>query len=163
MADGDGRNGVWLAEQGYRVTAVDSSSVGLAKARRLADSRGVGLETRVADLADFDLGEAAWDGIVSIFCHLPAGLRRDLHRRVVRALRPGGVLLLEAYTPRQLGFATGGPSTTELMMELESLRDELDGLELEHAVETERAVHEGRLHHGRGAVVQLLAVKKHPD
>ena len=119
LGEGEGRNGVWLAEQGYRVTAVDSSSVGLAKARRLAEARGVSLETVAADLAEYDLGEVAWDGIVSIFCHVPMDLRRDLHSRVVRALRPGGAFLLEAYTPRQLALATGGPPTAELMMDPE--------------------------------------------
>ena len=110
LGEGEGRNGVHLASLGYAVTGVDGSEVGLAKARRLAEARGVVLDTVVADLATFDLGEQRWQGIVSIFVHLPSALRADLYPRVVRALAPGGVLLLEAYTPRQHGIGgVGGP------------------------------------------------------
>jgi SAM-dependent methyltransferase len=158
LAEGEGRNAVWLARQGYDVTAVDASAVGLEKARVLAAEHAVEIHTVHADLADYDISLASWHGIVSIFCHLPASLRRRLHQQVVAGLEPGGVFLLEAYTPRQLEFATGGPPTTELMMELSVLRDELAGLELVHARELQREVHEGRYHNGTGAVVQVLGV-----
>ncbi|MFA7095297.1 MAG: methyltransferase domain-containing protein [Gammaproteobacteria bacterium] len=160
LAEGEGRNAVWLARQGYHVTAVDASAVGLAKARRLAAAHDVEIEAIHADLTHFELGENRWDGIVSIFCHLPPALRAKVHAAVVAALKPGGVLLLEAYTPRQLQFRTGGPPTAEMMMTLESLTEELRGLAFRHALELEREVHEGTFHHGRGAVVQLIAVKE---
>lgn len=159
LAAGEGRNAVHLATLGHAVLAVDASAVGLAKAARLANSRAVPLETRVADLATFEIEANGWDAIVSIFCHVPAPLRQDLHRRVVAGLKPGGHLILEAYTPRQLEFRTGGPPVVELMMTLADLMGELAGLELIHAQETEREVLEGRLHVGRGAVVQVVAVK----
>jgi 2-polyprenyl-3-methyl-5-hydroxy-6-metoxy-1,4-benzoquinol methylase len=159
LAEGEGRNAVWLAQQGYDVTAVDASSVGLAKARRLAESQGVRVNWVHADLAAFDIGQQHWDVIVSIFCHLPAALRTSLHQACVAGLRPGGMFLLEAYTPRQLAFATGGPPTAELMMDSQTLRTELDGLQFVHLLETEREIHEGQLHHGMGAVVQLLAAR----
>jgi SAM-dependent methyltransferase len=104
LGEGEGRNAVWLAAQGHEVTAVDASGVGLRKAQRLAAERGVTIATVHADLAAFDIEPGTWDGIVSIFCHLPPALRADVHRRCVAGLRPGGVLLLEAYTPRQLGM-----------------------------------------------------------
>lgn len=160
LAEGEGRNAVWLAKQGFRVTGIDASAVGLAKARKLADAAGVVIETVHADLADADLGEARWDGIVSIFCHLPPPLRKSVHRRVVRALKPGGLFLLEAYTPQQLQFGTGGPPSAELMMDLVSLGEELSGLRIEHGIELEREVYEGRFHSGRGAVVQFIARKQ---
>jgi SAM-dependent methyltransferase len=159
LGEGEGRNAVHLAGLGHAVLAVDASAVGLAKAERLARSRGVVVETRVSDLADLEIAAGSWDLVVSIFCHVPAALRRELHRRVVAGLRPGGRFILEAYTPRQLEFRTGGPPVAELMMDLEDLRIELAGLALVHAVELEREVLEGRLHVGRGAVVQVVGVR----
>jgi SAM-dependent methyltransferase len=159
IAEGEGRNSVFLAEQGYQVLAVDSSSVGLAKAQRLAAERGVSIETQVADLAEFPVGENAWDGVVSIFCHLPPPVRKALHAKLVAGLRSGGVLVLESYTPRQLEFKTGGPPVAEMMVTLDDLREELTGLEFRHAQEIDRDVLEGLLHTGTGAVVQLIAAK----
>ncbi|MCB0289880.1 MAG: class I SAM-dependent methyltransferase, partial [Calditrichaeota bacterium] len=125
LAEGEGRNGVYLAQQGCRVTGVDSSAVALQKAQNLAAERGVQLTTLHRNLSELEIEPAAWDAVVSIFCHLPAPLRASLHRQVVQGLRPGGCLLLEAYTPRQLEFRTGGPPTIELMMDLKTLRQEL--------------------------------------
>ena len=157
LAEGEGRNAVFLAEQGFQVTAVDQSSVGLAKATRLAAERGVEIDTLVADLGDFQIEPKAWDGIVSIFAHVPPPVRRHIHRQVVAGLRPGGVLLLEAYRPAQLEYKTGGPPVAELMMDLDGLRNELEGLEFDYAAETVRDIQEGPLHHGEGAVVQVRA------
>ncbi len=159
LGEGEGRNAVFLAGRGFRVTGVDSSAVGLAKARQLAGKQGVVIETIVADLAEFELGEARWHGIVSIWCHTPPELRRRLHRAAVAALEPEGVVLLEAYTPKQLDYKTGGPPSAELLMTLATLREELDGLEFLHACETVREVHEGRYHKGPSAVVQVIARK----
>jgi hypothetical protein len=90
---------------------------------------------------------------------LPSALRRDVHRQVVNALRPGGVLVLEAYTPSQLALRTGGPPDPDMMPTLALLRDELTGLDFELARECERMIHEGTGHNGRSAVVQLVAVR----
>jgi SAM-dependent methyltransferase len=158
LAEGEGRNAVFLAGRGLQVTAVDSSRVGLAKAAQLAREKRVHVETVHADLADFPIEAASWDLIVSIFCHVPPSLRADLHRRVAAGLRPGGMFLLEAYTPTQLAYGTGGPPTAELTVDLPSLRRELAELRLTHALETVREIHEGRFHSGPGAVVQVLAV-----
>jgi SAM-dependent methyltransferase len=159
IADGEGRNGVFLATLGYDVTSVDASSVGLAKAQGLAAERGVRIATVVADLADYVISPGSWQGIVSIFCHLPPALRRRVHEQVVRGLAPDGVYVLEAYSVQQLRHGTGGPTSTELLPTLEALRAELAGLDLLHAVEIERDIHEGALHHGPSAVVQVLARK----
>jgi SAM-dependent methyltransferase len=159
LGEGEGRNAVFLAGRGFEVTAVDGSRVGLAKTERLADERQVTVATVWADLADFPIEPASWNLIVSIFCHVPLGLRADLHRRVVEGLRPGGMFLLEAYNPGQIEYGTGGPPTPDLMMDLTTLKQELAGLRLIHALETVRDVREGRFHSGPGAVVQILAVK----
>jgi SAM-dependent methyltransferase len=157
LGDGEGRNGVFLASLGYEVVAVDQSAIGLAKARRLAEDRGVRLQTRQADLRDYVIEPGAWAGIVSIFCHLPPEIRVPLHAAVVDGLRPGGVFVLEAYTPSQLGRGTGGPPCAEMMVTLDDLNRELAGLEFEHARELERVVREGMCHTGLASVVQLVA------
>ncbi len=159
LCEGEGRNGVYLAQQGCEVTAVDASPVGLGKARQLAAERGVHIHTFVSDLEHFQIGVDTWDAIVSIFCHVPPDIRARLHHRCIEGLKPGGVLVLEAYTPRQLEYGTGGPPVAELTMRLEALQQELDGLELIHAAELDREIVEGKYHTGKGAVVQIVACK----
>jgi SAM-dependent methyltransferase len=162
LGEGEGRNAVFLARAGWRVIAVDRSRVGLHKAAVLAARHGVPVAACVADLAAFPLPATRFDLIVSIFCHFPRELRRRVHGAAVRALRPGGMLVLEAYTPRQLTFGTGGPSVPELLATVEDLRADLAGLTFLIARECERDVIEGRFHGGRGAVVQVLAVREAP-
>ncbi len=157
LAEGEGRNAVHLATLGHRVTAVDQSEVGLAKARRLAGARGVEIETVLADLAKYSITAGAWTGIIATFAHLPPALRRRVHRDVVAGLQPGGVFILEAYTPAQLAFGTGGPKDPERLMTLAALREELSGLDFLIARELERDISEGAGHTGRAAVVQVLA------
>jgi len=159
LGEGEGRNAVWLAGQGFDVTGVDASRVGLDKGLRLAKDRGVTIQVVHADLSDYAVEPAAWNVIVSIFCHLPPALRCTLHADAVAGLKPGGMFLLEAYTPAQLGMGTGGPPTLERMMDLETLRIELAGLKFVHARELERTVHEGDYHNGSGAVVQIVGIK----
>ena len=156
LAEGEGRNAVFLAEQGFTVVAVDQSAVGLQKAERLAASKGVRISTIQADLADYRIEPDHWDGIVSIWCHLPAPLRAQVHHQVVAGLKPGGVYVLEAYTPDQLRHGAGGPPTPDLLVKLSDLRGELQGLVLTHAVESERIVNEGHTHAGLSAVVQVV-------
>ena len=160
LAEGEGRNAVFLAKQGYTVTAVDGSQVGLSKAGKLAEENGVEIELIHADLAEFDLGTDAWDGIVSIFCPLPADLRTALHRKVVAGLKPNGVFLLEAYRPEQLQYGTGGGKSADTMTTKDSLLADLAGLRFIRLQELERNVVEGIYHTGLGAVVQAIAVKE---
>lgn len=162
LAEGEGRNGVYLAGLGYRVTGVDASAVGLRKAQSLAAQRGVSLETVVSDLGEYVISPGAWDAVICIFCHLPMPLRRRVHRAAVEGLRPGGVLVLEAYTPAQLALRTGGPPVRELLYTAEELREDFAGLELPILRELERDVVEGSLHRGRAAVVQVLGRKPAP-
>jgi SAM-dependent methyltransferase len=157
LGEGQGRNAVHLATLGHAVTAVDQSPVGLARARELAASMGVALTTVAADLADFDLGRTPWSGIISIFCHLPSALRRSLYPRCAAALAPGGVLILEAYTPDQLEYGTGGPKELDLLSTLAEMGSLLPGLELEIGRELVREIREGSHHHGLGSVVQVVA------
>jgi SAM-dependent methyltransferase len=160
LAEGEGRNAVFLAKQGYSVTAVDASLVGLNKARKLAKENGVVVEFILADLADYVLGENKWDGIVSIFCPLPSSLRKQLHKKVEAGLKRNGVFLIEAYTPDQLKHGTGGGNSVDVMQSKESLNLELTGLVFKYLIELERDVIEGSYHTGIGAVVQAIASKE---
>ena len=141
------------------MVAVDQSEVGLAKARRLAAGRGLTVETVRADLANFPIEPGDWAGIVSIFCHLPRRVRVPLYAAAVRGLRPGGVLVLEAYTPGQLGRGTGGPQDPDMLVSLAGLTEELAGLEFVHARELEREVREGAFHTGVASVVQVVGLR----
>ena len=160
LAEGEGRNAVWLAQQGHAVTAVDASSAGLEKAKRLARERKVRITRVCADLASYAIEPDAWQGIVSIFAHVPAAVRQRVHAGVLTGLAPGGVLLLEAYRPQQLGRGTGGPPDDERMLDLERLRPELGALEWLLARELDRDVVEGRCHTGAASVVQLVARRR---
>lgn len=159
LAEGEGRNGVFLARQGFEVVAVDSSAVGLQKAQQLAAENNVQITTIVADLAQFDIAENSFDGVISIFCHLPPPVRSRLHRQAVAGLKPGGTLILEGYTPDQLSYGTGGPPVKELMLTLDILQKDFADLKHLHKTETTREILEGNLHTGTGAVVQFIARK----
>ena len=157
LGEGEGRNSAYLAGLGHRVLAVDQSEVGLAKAKRLAADRGQSIETACADLEHFTIEPGAWAGIVSIFCHLPRRIRVPLYATAVRGLQPGGVFVLEAYTPSQIGRGTGGPKDPDMLPTLADLTLELPGLDFVHARELEREVREGAYHTGLASVVQVLA------
>lgn len=159
LAEGEGRNAVFLARQGYDVTAVDSSIVGLEKARKLAEEQGVSIHCLHADLADVDLGQEQWDGIVSIYCPMPSSLQSIIFPRIIHGLKPGGVFLLEAYTPDQLRYGTGGGNDADTMMTADKLRSALSGFHFSHLAELEREVVEGMYHTGLAAVVQAIAIK----
>lgn len=160
LAEGEGRNAVFLAERGHDVTAVDLSEVGLSNARALATERGVEIRTVCADLADYDPGVSCWAGIVSIWAHVPPAVREQLHAKCVRALSPGGAFVLEAYSPRHLDRpGQGGPPSAALLMTPEALRRELAGLTFERCEEVDRDITEGRYHRGPSSTVQLLAFR----
>ena len=160
LAEGEGRNAVFLASQGHDVTAVDQSKRGLEKTKELGTEFGVEITTIEADLNDFQIEPASWDGIISISAHLPPSLRKDVHQQVVSGLKAGGVFILEAYTEKQLDMpGIGGPPANqkEMFMSLPELKVELTGLNLVVAREIERHFDEGERHQGLSAVVQIVA------
>ena len=159
LGEGEGRNAVYLGSLGHRVTAVDSSSVGLEKASLLARKQGVTIQTIEADLDDYLITPGSFQAIVSIFCHLPPAVQAGLHKRACEGLAPGGVFLLEGYSKKQINYDTGGPRRIEMLMDLEQLKQELEPLDLSHAILTEREIREGSYHRGTGAVVQIIGTK----
>ena len=157
LAEGEGRNAVWLAQQGFTVSAIEQSEKGVGKTLRLALQRGVIVMAERGELETFHIQPNSWDLVVSIYAHTPQELRRKLHRQVVAGLKPGGVFVLEAYTPAQIANNTGGPKDVSLMPTAELLRSELAGLVFDHIEEVERDVVEGSLHTGTAHVVQVVA------
>jgi 2-polyprenyl-3-methyl-5-hydroxy-6-metoxy-1,4-benzoquinol methylase len=157
LAEGEGRNAVFLAKMGYSVTAVDLSKVGLEKAQKLAEKHHVKIDFIHGDLSTFELGKCQWDAVVSIFCHLPESVRQSLHSRIITSLKPNGVYLVEGYTPEQLRYHTGGPSKSDMMLSKAILTSELSALDFIHLQELERKVIEGTKHTGLAHVVQAIA------
>ncbi len=160
VADGEGRNGVWLAQQGLKVLSVEASKVALVKAKKLADERGAMLDFELADLAHWQWGENRFDVVAAIFIQFaPPGLREQMLEDIKRCLKPGGLLLLQGYTPRQLEYKTGGPSTAENLYTEAFLRDTFSDMEWLHFAEHDREIREGAGHSGMSALIDLVARK----
>jgi SAM-dependent methyltransferase len=158
VADGEGRNSAWLAGQGLLVDAFDASPVGVAKARRLAAARGVQVRHGVASVDDWEWPERAYDAVAAIFVQFaPPPMRGRMFERILRALRPGGVLLLEGYSLGQLAHRTGGPRVPDQLYTVERLREELSAFAIETLREHEQELDEGPRHSGLSAVIDVVA------
>ena len=160
LAEGEGRNAVFMAQQGFHATGVDSSAVGMHKAQGLAEQHQVDITTRVADLQEFDLGVEEWDVIAGIYCHVPSKIRQRILADIPRALKPGGYAIFECYTPLQPQFHSGGPHSADLFYTREMFHQAFhDKLHVVRNTELIRNVREGRYHTGDGAVVQFIGQK----
>jgi len=160
VADGEGRNGVWLAEQGLEVMSVDASPVAQAKAQRLAQQRGVKMRFAQVDMMNWDGGGETFDVVVAIFVQFVGpDLRPQQFANLKRFLKPGGMLLLQGYTPRQLDYKTGGPSQVENLYTEALLREAFADMNILHLAEHDDIIHEGAGHSGMSALVDLVARK----
>ncbi len=158
VADGEGRNSVWLAKRGFAVEAFDIAEVGVAKARRLAEREGVQVDFHVADCDGFAWREQRYDGIAAIFVQFAdPPMRARLFAHCIAALKPGGVLVLQGYTPKQLDYRTGGPPQVEHLYTEAMLREAFAALEIVELREYEADVNEGSGHRGRSALIGLVA------
>ncbi len=161
VADGEGRNGVWLAQQGLDVLSLDASPVALDKARKLAQQRGVAMRFEQVDLMQWDGGEDRFDVVVAIFIQfVPPGQREQLFERIKRYLKPGGLLLLQGYTPRQLEYRTGGPSQAENLYSEDLLRNSFGDMDILQLREHDDVIREGAGHSGMSALIDLVAINK---
>ena len=156
--DGEGRNGVWLAEQGLDVVTVDLSEAGVNKARRLAEKRGVRIDAIQADLTTWAWPVGEFDIVAAIFLHLPPEIRRTIHRNMLAALKPGGLLILEAFRPEHVQYrekygSKGGPPGVEMLFSEAMLREDFQDAEVVELQSTEVDLKEGSNHWGLGAVV----------
>ena len=162
LGDGEGRNGVFLAELGLEVTSVDLSEVGLSKARELAVKRRVSIQTVQADLKHYEITPESQDLIVSIYCHLPDAIRKLVHSRAEKALKLGGLFILEAFHHSQLKYQSGGPKTTELLYDLDALIGDFRALQILEAFDGLCYLDEGVRHSGLGHIVRLVLQKSQP-
>lgn len=162
VADGEGRNAVWLAEQGLDVTATELSPVAIEKAEALAASRGVKVDFALADALNWIYPDEAFDLVVAVFIQFAApDERAALFGRLQRTLRPGGRIVLQGYTPKQLEYRTGGPSAVDNLYTAALLRETFASLEIERLDEYEDVLDEGSAHCGRSALIGMVARK--PD
>lgn len=162
IACGEGRNSVWLARQRCRVLGIDISPLALKKAAALAEKEGVELELQRADVRDWAWAPAAFDAVVSIFIQFAAPAERTrLFEGLKTTLKPGGVLVLQGYTPRQVEYRTGGPPDVAHMYTREMLEQAFAGLQFLHLREHEDVLAEGTKHVGRSALIDLVA--RRPD
>jgi SAM-dependent methyltransferase len=160
VADGEGRNGVWLAEQGLQVVSLDFSEAAQEKAATLAKERNVAITLVRADVHAWDYPEAAFDVVVEIFTQFSSPADRARKWAGMRkALKPGGLLIVQGYTPKQLQYGTGGPKEIENLYTRAMLEDAFDGLREVTIVEEELQMQEGAGHHGMSAVISLVARK----
>ena len=160
LSEGEGRNAVFLASRGLEVVCVDISAVALEKAKRLAKSRGVEITTIVCDLEDFEPEERRYGSVVSISAHLPSRVRHRLYPLIEQSLRPGGTIVLEAYSENQLSRDTGGPKDLDMLMTVDKLHREFPNCEPLLLRDIEREVSEGEGHTGMASVVQFIARRK---
>ncbi len=159
LAEGEGRNAVFLASLGLDVLGVDGSEVGLEKAQKLAASKGVEIKTEIADLATYEPPANFYGSVVSISAHLPSDVRRRLYPSVEQSLKLGGIILLEAYSKSQLSRDTGGPKDPDMLMTAVDIVKEFPNCEVILCHEIEREVVEGEFHTGLASVVQFIGRK----
>jgi SAM-dependent methyltransferase len=160
VADGEGRNGVWLAEQGLEVLSIDFSPAAQRKAQALAGERGVAIATECVDVHRWSYPAAAFDVVVEIFTQFSTPTERaDKWAGMRRALKPGGLLVVMGYTPKQLAYGTGGPKELDQIYTRAMLSEAFAGFRDMRFVEEEREIHEGTSHGGMSAVIGLTARK----
>ena len=160
IADGEGRNSVFMSEKGVQVTAMDSSSIGIAKAQKLAGSRSVEVNFQHADLLEWQWEVNTYDLVAAIFIQFAGpDFRAKIFAGMIKTLVPGGILLLHGYTPRQLEYGTGGPSKASLLYTKEMLSEVFKTMEIIRLEEYNRKIQEGAGHSGMSALIDLIARK----
>jgi SAM-dependent methyltransferase len=163
VADGEGRNSVWLAGLGHRVDAFDIAEVGVAKAQKLAAEKQVSVNFSVADCDSFAWPQDAYDGVAAIFVQFAEPSLRDrLFLNIIRCLKPGGVLILQGYTPKQLEYKTGGPPCVDHLYTKPLLQQRFANMEISNLVEYEANITEGTQHRGQSALIGMVARKTKP-
>jgi cyclopropane fatty-acyl-phospholipid synthase-like methyltransferase len=159
VADGEGRNGVWLAEQGLDVLTIDYSPTALAKAQKLAQERGVRVRTEVVDVTTWRWPTAAFDVIVAIFIAVDVADRPAFFANLKAALKPGGLLLMQSYRPEQLNYKTGGPPDAARMCTRDILQAAFGDLAELEIREHDSVLNEGTAHVGMSALIDLVGKK----
>ena len=161
--DGEGRNGVWLAQQGLAVDTVDVSPVGAAKAQALAKARGVEIGAQIADLLDWDWPRERYDIVAALYIHFFDGDRPRMHRAMLDALKPGGLIVLESFRIEQLEFqkshSSGGPREASMLCSRAKLEADFAGCRFLLLEEADVELDEGLRHKGPAAVIRAVVQK----
>ncbi|WP_246231614.1 SAM-dependent methyltransferase [Sporosarcina jiandibaonis] len=163
IAEGEGRNSVYLASLGFDVTAWDYAQAGLDKTKQLADEKGVVVTTEYRDLADVIWEAEQWDAIVHIFGHLPEDVMARTFSGIKKSLKPGGYYISELYTKEQLAYGTGGPRNESMLINPKEILEKFDGYFIKHFHVGEVNREEGQLHTGTAHVVQSMFQKRKED
>ena len=160
LADGEGRNGVWLAKQGHHVHSVDGSQIALEKARVLAEQADVSMEFEQADLINWRWPQNQYDAVVAIFIQFAGPeVRRRLFKDAIASLKPGGLLVVQGYRTEQLAYGTGGPPQEENLYTEQLLKSELSGLDVLMLSAHDCVIHEGMGHSGMSALIDYVGRK----
>ena len=163
IAEGEGRNSVYLASLGFDVTAWDFAQSGLEKTRQLADEKGVDVKTEFRDLADVIWESEQWDAIIHIFGHFPSNVMNRTLSGIKKALKPGGYYVSELYSKEQLRYGTGGPRNEEMLVNPKEMLEKFDGYFIKHFHVSEVNREEGQLHTGTAHVVQSMFQKRNGE
>lgn len=158
LAEGEGRNAVYLASLGHKVTAVDFSEEGRRKALALAAEKNVDINYILSPLENFEFDIKKWDAVVSIFCHLDRSLRPDIHRKVQSSLKENGLFILQSYTPKQLEYGTGGPKQLSMLYDEADLRSDFPGMKWIRLESTIADIREGSGHTGKSSVLNAIGI-----
>ena len=159
IGDGEGRNGVWLAQQGLNVTSVDYSATGLRKAEAMAREKNVSITTHCVDLTEWHWPEDEFDFVVIIYVHFPPEVRSRMHQAALSALKPGGQVILEAFTFEQLEHDSGGPPVREMLYDADLLAEDFKEGEFLELTEGHDVLEEGKYHVGKAAIVRARILR----
>ena len=154
--EGEGRNAVYAARLGWDVTAFDFSEAGRDKAMALARKFGVTLQYDIADVAAYPFKFGRFDAVALIYCHFPPEIRESVHQKAAAALKPGGILILEAFHPRQIANDSGGPQNDAMLYDPEMLALDFAQLSLERNETLETELQEGAYHAGKADIIRLV-------
>ena len=157
--EGEGRNAVFAARQKWKVDAFDQSEKGKEKCLALANQYKVTVNYTIADALEIEMGENKYDMIALIFAHFPSTIRKKFHQKCIKALKPGGLLLLEAFNPLQLNNESGGPKDPDMLYTTAALRDDFGNLNFKYLQELKVNLSEGKHHEGKADVIRMLATK----
>ena len=159
-AEGEGRNAVYAATLGWKVTAFDYSEAGRQKAEALAREQGVYIDYQSCEIENFPFPEAAFDLVGLFFVHLPPAERQSLHQQAVKSLKAGGRIILEAFSKQQLGRPSGGPKREDMLFSTEELEEDFSSIHLQLLEKTETVLTEGPYHNGAAQVIRLIGVRQ---
>jgi SAM-dependent methyltransferase len=158
-AEGEGRNAVYAARQGWQAFAVDFSEAGRQKTMKLAQEFNTTVDYRLGDITEFDFGEEVYDAVGLIYAHLDPAYREEVHRKLVRSLKPGGYMILEAFNKRQLGNSSGGPKSEEMLYSKQILTEDFKDMEITELEEYQLHLDAGNGHQGEAEIIRLFARK----